>query len=143
MSEELELLLDAQDALRCIENNEMPTRRQSEAAWRAVKEGLLTNDEVLRWASFIATAVVEEVIDSDCSAQDKPHHALRAIKIVGKDAKADSRLETEAVFWRLGEALKPSQNASLRSRAKSLKRIKEFEHLTIGALTEQLRRLTR
>ena len=138
-----ELLIDAHSALSCIESNKMPTRRQSEAAWRAIKEGLLVDEDVLRWASFIATAVVEDVIDCDCSAQDKSHHALRAIKICGIVAEVDIMLEIEAVYWSLSKSLKIPKNASLRSRARSLQGLEKYKHMSIEAITERLRRLAR
>ncbi len=138
-----ELLIDAHGALSCIETNKMPTRRQSEAAWRAIKEGLLVDEDVCRWASFVAKAVVEDVIDSDCLPREKPDHALRAIKIYGTLAEVDILLDIEASYWALSEALKIPQNASLRTRAKALQHHEKYKHLTVEEITERLRRRTR
>jgi hypothetical protein len=94
---------DVDRALSCVENNTMPTRQQSEAVWRAIKDGLLNDTDALRWLSFVATAVVADVID--CPPRDKHGGALKALKFDLDEGVDESEIEKPELFYNAEDAL--------------------------------------
>lgn len=97
---------DVEDALNCIETNKMPTRQQSEAVWRAIKEGLLTDTDALRWLSFVATAVVADVIDGP--PRGKHDGAIKALKFDPNEGVDEDEIPKEELelFYNAENALR-------------------------------------
>jgi hypothetical protein len=159
--DELKLRMNAETALRQVftrdEPTKMPSRAQSDSIWRAIAAGVLSDASTARWASWVGKDIVANVIDSDCSAQEKPRQALRAIKLSGKAApRGDEELRTAAIFLKLSNGLSklkagpsmfgwidPPAKVSTYERAKSLHARGRFKQFTLKALQARIDRLTK
>lgn len=77
------LALDALNALRDFDwSSKKPSRGRVDTIWRAIAAGVLSDEDVARWARSIAQDVVEHVIQDTSS--DRSERALKALKLSGK-----------------------------------------------------------
>jgi hypothetical protein len=81
--EDMLLLMDGEDAFQCIDFNKMPRRADADAIWRAIAAGVLPDTKTVKWAKWVAQAIVKDVLDNRCPSEQRKDHALKAIKISG------------------------------------------------------------
>ena len=156
-----DLSYDAEAALSELftsgEPQKMPTRAQSDVIWRGIAAGALSDASIAKWAMWVGKDIVANVIDSKCSAQEKPRKALRAIKLSGKAApRGDEELRNSVIFRKLSKGLSklkagpsmfgwinPPAKVSTYKLAKSFHARGRFKQFTLKALQTRIDRLTK